>query len=297
MTPPRSKQRRALKQSKGQDLLKGTRVYLSGPMDFVASRENEMKYGWRTRVSQFLASLGVTVFDPWRKPEVRGLHEYGREGVDTTHAREKWRFDAGAEGATARAACSGKFWETLHVDLRMVDTSDFVIAYCPTNVYSVGTPHEIILCRQQRKPVLFVSPAVEFPALRKLRAHLASDATGAAMLDELVNEVPVKENPQGIPSLWYMPLVGSENFFDGFGFAPLRKEFGWVDPTPLDAAEERRPPVRPLLPFLRELNRELPQKWDNRQKRFVRNDDWMLWDLQEVKRTPADMQHSGENSE
>jgi hypothetical protein len=54
----------------------------------------------------------------------------------------------------------------------MVDTSDFVIAYCPTNVYSVGTPHEIVLCRQQRKPVLFVSPQVTFDSLDGLRAHL-----------------------------------------------------------------------------------------------------------------------------
>ncbi len=31
-----------------------------------------------------------------------------------------------------------EFWETLHIDLRMVDTSDFTIAYVPTNIYSVG---------------------------------------------------------------------------------------------------------------------------------------------------------------
>jgi hypothetical protein len=45
-------------------LLDGTRVYLSGPMDFVASRANEAKFGWRKRVGEFLARLGVTVFDP-----------------------------------------------------------------------------------------------------------------------------------------------------------------------------------------------------------------------------------------
>lgn len=265
-------------------------------MDFVASRENEMKFGWRNRVSEFLSALGVTVFDPWRKPGVRGFYEYGREGVETTDVREKWRFEPGPEGAAARAACSGKFWETLHVDLRMVDTSDFVIAYCPTNVYSVGTPHEIILCRQQRKPVLFVSPCVEFPALKALRAHLSSDPKGAKLLEDLVDQVPVKENPDGIPSLWYMPLVGPDSFFDGFGFGPFQKEFGWTNSTPLDAAEERWAPQRPLLPFLRALNRELPQKWDNSQKRFVRNDDWVLWDLKKIERTPADVERSRENA-
>ena len=61
------------------------------------------------------------------------------------------------------------------MDLRMVDTSDFMIAYCPTNIYSVGTPHEIIMATLQHKPVLFVSPPIVFPALHELRAHLADD--------------------------------------------------------------------------------------------------------------------------
>src|SRR5207247_636856 len=127
-------------------LMSGTRVYLSGPMDFVASRADEKASGWRNRVGDFLTDLGATVFDPWFKPEVRGLHEYGREGEATTRARDRWSFVPGSRGARARAACAAEFWQTLHVDLRLVDTSDFVIAYCPTNIYSVGTPHEIIVC-------------------------------------------------------------------------------------------------------------------------------------------------------
>ena len=165
--------------------LAGARVYLSGPMDFVASREHEMRFGWRNRVGAFLRSFGAVVFDPWRKPLVRGLHEYGREDVDTTRARDGWTFEPSPRGAAARAAISGHFWETQHIDLRMVDTSDFVIAFCPTNVYSVGTPHEIVVARQQRKPVLFVSPPVHFPALDALRDHLAGDRTGLRFLDEL----------------------------------------------------------------------------------------------------------------
>lgn len=263
-------------------LLDGARVYLSGPMDFVASREDEMKFGWRTRVGAFLRDLGCVVFDPWQKPDVRGLQEYGREGLETAEARNKWTFADDAEGAKRRADLTGKFWETLHIDLRMVDTSDFTIAYCPTNVYSVGTPHEIALCRMQRKPVLFVSPPVEFPALEELVAHLEAkkDERGKALLDQLRKEVPIKPNPGGIPSLWYMPLVGGEGFFDGFGFAPY---FGKNAKTwargPLDAREEKFPPKRPLLPFLEKLVHELPKKWDTRRNAYVRNDDWLLWDL------------------
>jgi hypothetical protein len=271
-----------------RDLLQGARVYLSGPMDFVASRAAEQKFGWRNRVSEFLSRLGVTVFDPWFKPEVRGFHEYGLESEQSTEGRDRWTFRSGKEGAAARASCAELFWSTLHIDLRMVDTSDFLISYCPTNIYSVGTPHEIILARQQRKPVLLVSPAVDFPVLYRLREHLkaADDAKGLKLLEDLETEVPIKPNPLGIPSLWYMPLVAGENFFDSFGFRAYRNRFGW--PTiPLDASEDHRPQRRPLLPFLEKLSRKLPRKWDRRLHDFVADDDWLLWDLKPLNKGGA----------
>jgi len=39
---------------KPKNMLRGARVYLSGPMDFVASRASEKKFGWRNRLSDFL---------------------------------------------------------------------------------------------------------------------------------------------------------------------------------------------------------------------------------------------------
>ena len=263
-------------------LLRGARVYLSGPMDFVASRAAEKKFGWRNRVGDFLRRLGVTVLDPWNKPEVRGLYEYGREDEKTTQVRDLWTFEDSEAGATARARCSGSFWPSFHIDLRMVDTSDFVIAYCPTNIYSVGTPHEIVMCRQQHKPVLFVSPKVIFPSYGKLKDHLKDDKRGSSLLEKLAAEVPIKENPAGAPSLWYMPLVSGEGFFDGFGFGLYRKKFGWPE-IPLDTMEAAQELKRPLLPFLEDASRKLPRKWDNRRKLYVRNDDWLLWDLRQEK--------------
>ena len=192
------------KTSASGGLLRGARVYLSGPMDFVASREDEKTNGWRARIGNVLHDLGCIVFDPWNKPEARGLHEYGKEGINTSRDREAWTFEHSTDGAKTRAKLTGHYWETLHIDLRMVDTADFLVAHCPTNIYSVGTVHEIALARQERKPVLFVSPPIEFPTYDALARHLASDAVGTKLLKQLENELPIKPNPKGIPSLWYM---------------------------------------------------------------------------------------------
>ena len=273
---------------KGRSLLDGARAYLSGPMDFVASRAFEKEYGWRNRVGEFLRSLGVTVFDPWNKPAVKGFDMYGEEDVKSVATRDKWTFAGGRRGAQARSKCAEAFWETLHIDLRMVDTSDFVVAYCPTNIYSVGTPHEIVVARQQRKPVLFVSPPVAFPELEQLQTRLTKDPVSLHLLNRLVDAVPIKENPNASPSVWYMPLVGGESFFDGFGFGEFREQFGWTAQTIDDERETSRPPQHPLLRFLKDVaDGKLPEKWDRRNKEFVPNDDWLLFEYAMERRTPT----------
>jgi hypothetical protein len=108
---------------------------------------------------------------------------------------------------------------------------------------------------------------------------LKDDPGGLALLQRLEMEIPIKENPRGIPSLWYIPLVGGENFFDGFGFARYRKRFGWHTAIALDHHEQQFPPKRPLLPFVEKLNKNLPKKWDAKLNRFVPDDDWLLWDF------------------
>jgi hypothetical protein len=101
---------------------------------------------------------------------------------------------------------------------------------------------------------------------------------GAEWLARLEKENPIKENPRGVPSLWYIPLVGGENFFDGFGFGSYRRRLGWTQEIPLDRHEQRFPPQRPLLPFIEKLNERLQKKWDGKLNKFVPDDDWLLWD-------------------
>jgi hypothetical protein len=156
----------------------------------------------------------------------------------------------------------------------MVDVCDFVIAYVPTNIYSVGTPHEIILARQQHKPVLFVSPRVSFPSLDSLRQHLKDDPAGLALLDKLATEVPIKPNERQIPSLWYMPIVGLDHFFDGFGFS--LPEFREHFPNAMQEPENLQ---RPLLPYLTGLAEgKSPTRWNQSAGTWESDDDWLILD-------------------
>ncbi len=264
--------------SEGENVLGGARVYLSGPMDFVASRVEEKRNGWRNRVGQFLKKMGTTVYDPWNKPSVIGMPEYGKEDELTSGARDKWSFEDSRPGDKLRAQICDAFWPTLHIDLRMVDTTDFTISYCPTNVYSVGTVHEIVMATLQYKPVLFVSPPIVFPALDELKQHFAAakDAAGASLLDQLVEQSSLRVNEKGIPSLWYMALLNAHYFFDGFGFAQYFKDFPSWTHSPLDEREEKYPPQRPLLAYLEKLNREIPKRYDLEQDKYVENEDWLV---------------------
>jgi len=259
------------------NLLASSRVYLSGPMDFVASRAEEKDSGWRNRVGQFLKKFKVIVYDPWNKPTVAGLPHYGKEDEFSTDKRNDWTFEDSEDGDRKRATLCSHFWSTLHVDLRMVDTSDFLVAYCPTNIYSVGTVHEIAMARLQNKPVLFVSPPVSYSAFTKLKEHLmkVGDDQAQTLLETLETQVPIRPNPEAIPSLWYMALIDGHYFFDGFGFAPYMKRFRWKHGE-IDEHEEQFPPQRPLLPYLEKVNQELPLKYDPELDKYVENADWLI---------------------
>jgi hypothetical protein len=263
-------------QEKG--VLNNATVYLSGPMDFVASRKAEKETGWRNRVSEFVRRMGVTVYDPWLKPEVAGLMHYGKEDEFTTDKRQTWTFEKTVHGDRTRAELCSEFWPTLHIDLRMTDTSDFLIAYVPTNIYSVGTVHEIVMARLQQKPVLFVSPSVTFPSNKALDEHLQAkgDTRGLELLNQLKAEAPLRENPGGIPSMWYMALIDGHYFFDGFGWAQYRDEFKWPK-THLDEEEAKSPPKRPLLPYLEGANKELPKRYDLERDQYVTNPEWLIF--------------------
>lgn len=282
---PKQKALRKLQRElkKKENVLSGATVYLSGPMDFVASRQEEKEFGWRNRVGQFLKRYGVTVYDPWNKPPVAGLAHYGKEDEFSTNKRNDWTYADSPTGDRTRAELCSEFWPTLHIDLRMTDTADFLVAFCPTNIYSVGTVHEIVMARLQHKPVLFVSPPVTFPVYDELEEHLkaAGDDKALSLLSELAGQAPLRPNPGAMPSMWYMALIDGHYFFDGFGFAKYMDEFGWK-PGALDRHEEAFPPKRPLLPYLEKLNAKLPKRYDLEQDKYVENPEWLIFDVEAI---------------
>jgi hypothetical protein len=124
---------------------------------------------------------------------------------------------------------------------------------------------------------------VTFPVYDELAEHLKKkgDQVAVDLLEELARQAPLRPNPNGIPSMWYMALIDGHYFFDGFGFKNYMDEFGWK-PGALDAHEKEFPPQRPLLPYLEKTNRRLAKRYDLGRDQDVDNDEWLIFDVDAI---------------
>lgn len=119
----------------------GTRTYLVGSMDRVKDGGIE----WRKKLTPCLHKLGVMVYNPCEKPVD---DPKVREGQDVRDDIE--RLKAYGKYAEIRE----KYGSIRNVDLRMVDTSDFLIANIDTDYHACGTYEEIATANKQKKPIL-----------------------------------------------------------------------------------------------------------------------------------------------
>lgn len=119
--------------------LNNQRCYLAGAMDRVPDRGAT----WRDEITPFLNSLGVTVFNPLKKPTNIGSE-------DSTVAEYKKRLKK--HGDYDKLSTIMKTIRS--VDLRMVDISDFLIVNLDLNVHPCGTLEEIFWANRQKKPIL-----------------------------------------------------------------------------------------------------------------------------------------------
>ena len=114
--------------------LKNKRVYLSGPIQYLADTE------WRTETKRILQrEFELDLFDPFDDPKqqwVSQLKEAQKQGDYNTVVSIAKKF--------------------VRKDLSMVDRADLVIAYLPYKVPTTGTVHEIINSSNAKKPTLLI---------------------------------------------------------------------------------------------------------------------------------------------
>jgi len=124
--------------------LKGSRVYLAGPMDR-AFKDGGVT--WRKELTPFLVNLGITVLDPTNKKIDLGLETIENRDYRKT-LKENKQYDLLSEQV-----------KTLRrVDLRQVDISDFVIVNLDIDIVMSGTAEEIFWANRLKHPVILMCP-------------------------------------------------------------------------------------------------------------------------------------------
>lgn len=117
-------------------LLHGTKVYLSGPIEFSNDSKN-----WRKTISEFLNELDVKIYDPLVKPDwfpdltkadpssyLNGINKENYDAIDFVR----------------------------RIDMKYVYDTEWIIAYLP-RCFTVGTIEELAAAANMGKPILVVS--------------------------------------------------------------------------------------------------------------------------------------------
>ena len=115
--------------------LRGTRVYLSGPIQF-DSLPNWREQPKKTMIEKF----GVHLFDPLDDPKQQWVPKLNA-------ARDCKDYHTMADIAK----------RFVRKDLAMVDRADFVIAFVPHKIPTTGVCHEVINSNNAKKPTLLVT--------------------------------------------------------------------------------------------------------------------------------------------
>ena len=256
---------------KPPNLLRDARVYLSGPMDFVADREAEKKFGWRNRIGQVLRTLGVVGLRPVVQagdPRGAGLRPRGREGLGRprrvdVRGHEGRRGPARGVRRRLLARAAHRPADGGHQRLRRSPTARRTSTASARRTRSSSA-------RQQRKPVLFVSPPVHFPARR--RTAPAPGTAGRhgrrrACSPRSSSRCRSSRTPTGArASGTCRSSAASTSSTASASTSTTRSSAGRSRHS---TARRPRGLKKPLLPFLAKLNDELPKKWDRHKNDYV----------------------------
>jgi nucleoside 2-deoxyribosyltransferase len=122
-------------------ILNKTKTYLIGGMQYVKDGQT-----WRDDMAAFFKDMGVTVFDPYRKPFINAPSE-------DKHIHDKM---AALMKAGDYDEVAAHFKSVRAFDLSMVDRSDFVICYIDPTVPTIGTVEELVTSIRMKRPTFIV---------------------------------------------------------------------------------------------------------------------------------------------
>lgn len=108
-------------------------------MDRVADGGEE----WRIALQKKLCDLGIFWLDPTHKPIDIGIEDADNR-ARVERLKELGRYEEAGDA----------YKSVRHVDLRMVDISDFLIVNIDLDVHACGTYEESFLANRQKKPVI-----------------------------------------------------------------------------------------------------------------------------------------------
>lgn len=123
-----------------KNLLNKTKTYLVGHMQYLSGRN------WREEIAKKLSPLGITSFDPYKKPFIKDVDE----GENSRQEMDVWMKTKQYDRVTNKMKMVRAY------DLNLVDRSDFIIAHLVPEVASWGSAEEIVTAVREKKPI-FIS--------------------------------------------------------------------------------------------------------------------------------------------
>lgn len=125
---------------KNSNLLKKTRCYLPGSMQYVKDGRS-----WREMIKKELEGRNITFFDPYYKPFIHDIPEDENSRTEMLHWMETEQYDIVTQ----------RMKQIRGYDLRLVDLSDWFICVISPSLASWGTAEELSIIVREQKPVFF----------------------------------------------------------------------------------------------------------------------------------------------
>lgn len=125
------------KAQKSINVLNKTKCYLIGAMQYQFGGK------WRDYVETEMAKIGVTCFNPYKKPFLKAMPEDEDARADLLERMKNGSYEYVHDYMRKVRAC----------DLKLVDISDFLIAYIDPNIPTIGSIEEISVANRAKRPI------------------------------------------------------------------------------------------------------------------------------------------------